>query len=461
METISLFGMNAPVLAEILIGSVMKVSLVLLLALLAASIARRTTFATKHFILTLALAGALLIPVGSAVWMALAPSALPHVNTSAVILPAVTTVSPGAAGATSSFSVQSWWSLGLIVWLAGVLLFVLREIAGHVRVHRMLRRADVIADANLQQLFAQCTATLGITRPVRLLIHPDQPVPFTCGLFRPVVVLTGRELDSSPDQLRRILLHELAHIARLDIAANTIARWATALFWFNPLVWLANSRLHQEQERACDDHVVHTGESAAEYAELLLDYARHLRRHFALLPEGITFVRMQSLRARIQSLLDPRPRNRRVRSATLTVLAAVALSSVLLLSCVRTPTAENNANAAAKADDETVPPPDVFIEVDEMPVMTKEETPVYPENLAEQEITGDVWVRALIGTDGKVREAHPVNPNKYEEFNTAAIDAALKNEFTPAQKNGKPVAIWVTYKVSFRLPGVEGKGDDC
>lgn len=464
ISTISLFGVSAPALAEILIGSVMKASLVLLLALLAVSVARRTSFATKHFILALALSGALLIPVGSAMWIALAPSALPHLNTSAVILPAVTSVPTGDVGASTSLILQSWWSLGLIVWLTGVLLFVLREFAGHIRVHRTLTRAQTVSDSTLQQLMAHCTGTLGITRPVRLLIHPDQPVPFTCGLFRPVVVLTGRELDSSPDQLRRILLHELAHIARFDIAANTIARWATVLFWFNPLIWMAANRLQQEQERACDDHVVRTGESAAEYAELLLNYARHLRKHLALLPEGITFVRVQSLRTRIHSLLDPRPRLRAARRVTLACLVLVALCSVLVLSCVRTPTAENNATEQAKSSSDDAPPPDEYIEVDEMPAMVNEATPVYPENLLEAEIMGDVWMRALVGTDGTVREAHPVNPNTHEEFNTAAIEAAYKNKFKPAQKDGKPIAIWVTYKVSFRISGVESggsQGDGC
>ncbi|GAB4328180.1 MAG: hypothetical protein Kow0074_23930 [Candidatus Zixiibacteriota bacterium] len=450
--SLTLFGDSITVLTEIWIGSLVKVSVVLVAACLMVALWRHRAAATRHFVLTLALLCSLLIPVGSAVWVFSNAPVLPTLNGVDLVQRAAAVVSLGEIVVTPSLSLPTWWSLALLVWLGGVLVFGLRELIGHVRLRTVLRQSHPIENSALQRLFTSCLAATGIRRPVRLLTHARRPVPFTCGLFRPAVVLTARDITSDHVQVRRILLHELAHVERFDAAANAIARWAMVLFWFHPLVWLVVHRLHIEQERACDDRVVNGGERSTEYAEFLLGYARHLRSRLALLPEGMTFLRAGSLRARIQSLLNPRRRTQPASRATLTWCVAGALAGVLVLSCVRTPTAEKKTGEEATAA--AVPAPGDLIKVDEMPVMTKSVQPEYPQALADSQITGTVWIRALVSIDGTVIDARPVNPNPHDAFNTAALEAAYKNEYKPAIKDSRPVPVWVTYQVSFQLQTV-------
>ena len=76
--------------------------------------------------------------------------------------------------------------------------------------------------------------------------------------------------------------------------------------------------------------------------------------------------------------------------------------------------------------------------------------PVYPEKMLSENGGGNVIVKALVGTDGRVREAR-VDSGTKEAFNQSAVDAIMKWEFRPARKNGNPVESWVTISFKFRL----------
>lgn len=77
----------------------------------------------------------------------------------------------------------------------------------------------------------------------------------------------------SGEQLRSVLLHEVAHIKRRDTIAHLLAQIACSLHWFNPLVWFAAWRLRVESERACDDLVLASGVRLSSYAGHLLQVA--------------------------------------------------------------------------------------------------------------------------------------------------------------------------------------------
>lgn len=137
----------------------------------------------------------------------------------------------------------------------------------------------------------------------RVFIAAEPMSPYVVGLLKTRIVLPQAGLQWSRDRLAAVLRHELAHIQRNDLLSQFIAKLASALFWFNPFIWIAETKLRLERELACDDLASQAGLSAHGYAQHLLDVARlHSRPQAAL---AISMVRPPDIERRITSLLDP------------------------------------------------------------------------------------------------------------------------------------------------------------
>lgn len=98
------------------------------------------------------------------------------------------------------------------------------------------------------------------------------------------------------------------------------------------------------------------------------------------------------------------------------------------------------------------PDPNDVVLVDERPVPTKVPRPVYPEAAGKDRIEGSVWVKVLIGRDGKVWAAEIAQASgKNVGFEASALEAAKKTTWRPAMLTGQPVSLWVTYEIRFQL----------
>lgn len=107
-----------------------------------------------------------------------------------------------------------------------------------------------------------------------------------------------------------------------------------------------------------------------------------------------------------------------------------------------------------KVVDELLPTPDQFVPFEDAPVQITSVTPKYPELAQRANIQGTVWVKALVDKEGKVRDVLIVKDSGANAgFEDAAIDAAKQTVWKPAISNGQPIAVWVTYKVEFKLKG--------
>jgi periplasmic protein TonB len=91
------------------------------------------------------------------------------------------------------------------------------------------------------------------------------------------------------------------------------------------------------------------------------------------------------------------------------------------------------------------------IPVDVMPKVLKASV-VYPEEARARGEQGIVYVRALVGKDGKVTKA-AVDPKQpaSETLGKAAVAAVEQWTFEPGKNAGEPVAVWIVVPVNFKL----------
>jgi beta-lactamase regulating signal transducer with metallopeptidase domain len=118
----------------------------------------------------------------------------------------------------------------LIVYVAGVLLFVARLsygwLAASAMVRRAMRRGPVLTDLG-RHVYESSEGT----------------VPMTVGAMRPVIILPIAWRAWDAETLTAVLAHEVAHVRRHDAAIAFAAHLNRAMFWFHPLAWWLERKL--------------------------------------------------------------------------------------------------------------------------------------------------------------------------------------------------------------------------
>ncbi len=177
----------------------------------------------------------------------------------------------------------TWQAWLLLLWSAVVLLEVFRLVAQRLRLARLLRGA-VPAGEDIATLVTQLAGQLGLRRvPAAVSVAGDCPL-FVCGFWTPRLVLPGQVLGALDQAERRqVILHELGHVKRHDLAWGWPIQLARMVYFFNPLVHWVSHQLRLERELACDQLAMAVGGHApAEYARTLVQVVSHASRPAAV-----------------------------------------------------------------------------------------------------------------------------------------------------------------------------------
>ena len=224
------------------------------------------------------------------------------------------------------------------VWIMIAVALLARLAIGAIAARRLVRRAVPVRDPSWRQLLKDAQEMAGVTGTVRLFESPDVGMPVTLGILRPTIVMPPLATSWSEERRLTVLVHELAHISRNDVATCLVARVACALHWMNPLVWRAARKLRDECERACDDLVIRAGMTASTYADDLLDIVRNAgtsRSPAVALP----MAQRSDFEGRLLAILDPiSPRRAPSRARSLAVAVFVTAIAMPLAAMAPAPT---------------------------------------------------------------------------------------------------------------------------
>ena len=142
-----------------------------------------------------------------------------------------------------------WTEIAGWVWLIGLGAMLLYALVSYLRLRRRV----------------------SVSLPVQDHIYLCDAIssPFILGVVKPHIYLPS---DLDEVQRQNVLAHEQAHLARRDHWWKPLGFALLAVYWFNPVLWLAYTLLCRDIELACDERVIRTMDESAvkTYSTVLL-----------------------------------------------------------------------------------------------------------------------------------------------------------------------------------------------
>jgi uncharacterized protein YjbI with pentapeptide repeats/beta-lactamase regulating signal transducer with metallopeptidase domain len=281
---------------------------------------------TRYAAWCLALAGALLLPLAtalpqitvqhSAAVMHAPAQAANNAHVSSTTYAAHASAPVPAAPAQSSnatpltlpqrihFSLPEYVALALFgIWVLAALALIVRLCVNLWRLER-LKRDALPLPVDYRERLSQWSAAEKGGREVRLCICDGIDVPVAVGLFDSMILIPHHLLETlAPDEIDQIMLHELGHLRRADDWTNGVQRVIQALFFFNPAILYIAQQLDLEREVACDDWVLRQTQSVRPYATCLTKMAEVTAwPHRPMAAPGV-FLTRRGLSVRVERLL--------------------------------------------------------------------------------------------------------------------------------------------------------------
>lgn len=335
-----------------LLDSILKTSALLSTALLAVALLRRQSAAIRHRVLAAGIFCAALAPVATLAVTPLVQVEIPQwmdvtvIGTRAIPGSAVTSVryvegqSKESADTRDSFKPIAEMDLNRVfrwLWTAGVLVGIAVLITGSVRLARIASDSEQIADGPWARLTGAVSQEYGLRSTVRLIRGKNSAVLASWGVLFPKILLPANSEDWPEERIRAVLCHELAHIRRKDWFVQIVTEVLRVIYWFNPLFWIACSRLRLESEYACDNAVLEHGFLDSHYAAHLLDVVRTVNRTDVAW-SALTMAQESTIQKRFKAILNPAlQRGSVTRFAMLAILLAATAMTLSVCSLSQTP----------------------------------------------------------------------------------------------------------------------------
>ena len=361
----------------------------------------------------------------------------------------------------------TWIQVALLVYLAGILFFALRN------GYSLLKLGGLLKSGRKENL----SKYTGDGEKVTLIVHEHDIAPFS---WMKYIVISKKDLDENG---REILIHELAHIQNRHSWDLLVADICIFFQWFNPASWLLKQELQNIHEYEADETVIEKGVDAKQYQLLLIKKAVGTRLY-----SMANSFNHSKLKKRITMMLKEKSSPwARLKYLYVLPVAAIAvtafarpevsdkvekISSVKvndLAAIVETKVAESAGDTTKPADVKYVPAEVrkrlkgtlVFEVAEEMPefpgggmsaFMDYIKTNMrYPASAKENGTQGRVTVQFVVDEDGSIKDSKVLRSVDKDMDAEALRLINTMPKWKPGRQKGQPVAVKFTVPVMFRL----------
>ena len=173
-------------------------------------------------------------------------------------------------------SFNTFTSTLVIVWIGGVIVTIWRSALTNLRLARVVKaKSRQLSNPQLREVDRFCRSVSIFPTP-QVRYSPDIDGPALLGVVNPMLLLPSRFFDRFDRSEQALMIyHELAHFRRKDAWWNLLFCVLRCVFWFNPLIRLAERRFRLDQELSCDQFVIsdETSSQKALYATAMLKVA--------------------------------------------------------------------------------------------------------------------------------------------------------------------------------------------
>jgi hypothetical protein len=165
------------------------------------------------------------------------------------------------------------------------------------------RWSEAVQSGNAYELLQELRGEAGVARPVSLYRCPCVNTPMAMGIVHTRILLPHLDFDAG--ELRYVLMHELVHLKRKDLFYRILTLIATAVHWFNPVVYMTGRATTLLSEISCDDEVVRGADADARlrYSETIIGVVKYQSRLKTALSTGF-YGGKKGMKMRISSIMD-------------------------------------------------------------------------------------------------------------------------------------------------------------
>jgi beta-lactamase regulating signal transducer with metallopeptidase domain len=163
-----------------------------------------------------------------------------------------------------------------------------------------------------------------LSKSIKIMQSGLVQIPLVIGHFKPVILIPlGMISAIRPQEIEMIILHELAHIKRLDFLVNLLQHFLELIFFFNPaLIWLS-TLIRKEREKCCDEMVLQHSGSKQNYIRALLSFQEF---HNGTNRYAMAFAKESNLIGRVKRIAFQ-------KNSTLNYIERALLAITILLIC--------------------------------------------------------------------------------------------------------------------------------